>query len=183
MRQSLHSERFPRPLLPCHNNDHYHHCAKRGLSYRYINPGTPRLLWSNFTLICGPVLCTTVSGAVTGDHGSPPSSSEPAQSSEGGRRGGVSSQRQNQTSSPAKALKQRPLWSVTVRGRKLLGVEITFLFVFKIVPDSRILTHRQSTNKTTGFVSAVEGSRQNFRPSWNWLDCGTNQLLFLRSDC
>lgn len=44
MQQSLHSERFPRPLLPCHNNDHYHHCVKRGLSYRYINPGTPLLL-------------------------------------------------------------------------------------------------------------------------------------------
>lgn len=69
MRQSLHSERFPRPLLPCHNNDHYHHCAKRGLSYRYINPGTPRLLWSNFTLICRPwpLPCTTLSSAVAGD--------------------------------------------------------------------------------------------------------------------
>lgn len=80
MQQSLHSERFPRPLLPCHNNDHYHHCVKRGLSYRYINPGTPLLLWSNFTLICGPVLCMTVSWAVTGDHGSLPSLSELAES-------------------------------------------------------------------------------------------------------
>lgn len=162
MRQSLHSERFPRPLLPCHNNDHYHHCAKRGLSYRYINPGTPRLLWSNFTLICGPVLCTTVSGAVTGDHGSPPSSSEPAESSEGGRRGAVSSQRRNQTSSPAKALKKRPVWSVVVRGKNSYEEKKTFLFVFKIVPDCLILTHGQSQNKTTGFAGAVKGSRQKF---------------------
>lgn len=73
MRQSLHSEPFPRPLLPCHNNDHYHHCVKRGLSYCYINPGRPLLLWSNFCLICGPVLCVTVSCAVTGDHGGLPS--------------------------------------------------------------------------------------------------------------
>lgn len=80
MQQSLHSKRFPRPLLPCHNNDHYHHCVKRGLSYRYINPGTPLLLWSNFTLISGPVLCMTVSWAVTGDHGTPPSFSELAES-------------------------------------------------------------------------------------------------------
>lgn len=47
------------PLLPCYNNDHYHHCVKRGLSYRYINPGTRRLLWSNFTLVSGPLRCTT----------------------------------------------------------------------------------------------------------------------------
>lgn len=80
MQQSLHSEPFPRPLLPCHNNDHYHHCVKRGLSYRYINPGTPLLLWSNFTLISGPVLCMTVSWAVTGDHGNLPSFFEPAES-------------------------------------------------------------------------------------------------------
>lgn len=157
MRQSLHSERFPRPLLPCHNNDHYHHCAKRGLSYRYINPGTPRLLWSNFTLICGPVLCTTVSGAVTGDHGSPPSSSEPEESSEGGRRGGVSSQRPNQTSSPAKALKQRPVWSVIVRRKKtLMSGKIPFYLSLKLYQTVWFWHTDRVRTKLQGFCQCGE---------------------------
>lgn len=48
------------------------------------------------------------------------------------------------------------------RGKNSYEQKNRFLFVFKIVPDSLILTHGQSQNKTKGFVGAVKGSRHKF---------------------
>lgn len=131
MRQSLHSEPFPRPLLPCHNNDHYHHCVKRGLSYRYINPGTPLLLWSNFCLICGPVLCMTVSCAVTGDHGSLPSFAGLAES--GGPRRRVSPEPQGEIWVLLEFQQQRFVFS-GIRWKWSFSVEKQVLFC--VLPHS-----------------------------------------------
>lgn len=142
MRQSLHSEPFPRPLLPCHNNDHYHHCVKRGLSYRYINPGTPLLLWSNFCLICGPVLCMTVSCAVTGDHGSLPSFAGLAES--GGPRRRVSPEPRGEIWVRLEFQQQRFVFG-GIRWKRSFSASFVWCF------NSQLLLHRPPLF----FISAV----------------------------